>query len=306
MKKYFTKKRIIRASLFAVITAFMFAAFYNGMVVRNYFVVSDEISSPVRVVLLTDLHSHIHGNNQKNLIDLVIKQNPDIIMLAGDIADDETPIKGTELLLDGLNGVADIYYVTGNHEYWSSSIEDIKETIRGHFSDELKQPADDIAETRESIQDGGVTILSDEYTQISINGNRIVVAGIEDPARVNYYDSSYNQDSSMREAFSELDEMDGYKILLAHRPEKIEQYKLYNFDLVLSGHAHGGQVRIPLIMNGLLAPNQGWFPKYAGGVYEHGELTHVVSRGLSFNLFLPRIFNPPEVVVIDLIPSSGN
>lgn len=284
MKKYFTKKRIIKASILAVTLAFLVAAFYNGLTVTNYSVMSDEISSPIRIVLLTDLHSTIHGNNQKDLIDLVIKQNPDVIMLAGDIADDETPIKGTELLLDGLKGVAEIYYVTGNHEYWSSSIEDIKE----------------------SIQDSGVTILSDEYSQISINGNRIIVAGVEDPARVNYYDSNYNQSYSMRKAFSELDEIDGYKILLAHRPERIEQYKLYDFDMVLSGHAHGGQVRIPFILNGLIAPNQGLFPKYAGGVYEHGELTHIVSRGLSFNLFLPRVFNPPEVVVIDLLPKQGN
>lgn len=91
-----------------------------------------------------------------------------------------------------------------------------------------------------------------------------------------------------------------FKILLAHRPELIEIYKKSHFDLVLSGHAHGGQVRIPFILNGLFAPDQGWFPEYVGGVYKHDSLTHIVSRGVSYNPLLPRIFNPPEVVVIEI------
>jgi predicted MPP superfamily phosphohydrolase len=102
----------------------------------------------------------------------------------------------------------------------------------------------------------------------------------------------------MERAFRELDEIPLYKILIAHRPEMIENYKKYSFDLVLSGHTHGGQVRIPLIINGLYAPGQGVFPKYAGGIYTHGNLTHVISRGLSVNPRLPRIFNPPELVII--------
>ena len=84
------------------------------------------------------------------------------------------------------------------------------------------------------------------------------------------------------------------------RPERIQLYKKMDFDLVLSGHAHGGQVRIPFLLNGLCAPNQGWFPEYAGGLYEHDSLIHIVSRGLSYNPRLPRIFNPPEIVIIDL------
>lgn len=302
MRKHVTKKRIIAASIFIAIIALLFAAFYNGLTVRNYTISSATITSPVRIVLLADLHSHTYGNNQKDLVDLIKKQNPDIIMLSGDIADDETPIEGTELLLDGIKDVADIYYVTGNHEYWSSSVEDIKEAIRSSFTGTQKQLGDDIKDTREEIQNNRVIILSDEYVQDSINGNAFVIAGIEDPARTNYFDPTYDQDSSMYEAFSSIGELDGFKILLAHRPEQIEQYKLYDFDLILSGHAHGGQVRIPFILNGLIAPNQGLFPKYAGGVYEHDTLIHVVSRGLSFNSILPRVFNPPEVVVIDLLP----
>jgi predicted MPP superfamily phosphohydrolase len=108
----------------------------------------------------------------------------------------------------------------------------------------------------------------------------------------------------MEIAFRELDEIPLYKILIAHRPEMIKHYKKYSFNLILSGHAHGGQVRIPGIMNGLYAPHQGLFPKYAGGMYKHGNLTHIVSRGLSVNPRLPRIFNPPELVIISIESSK--
>jgi predicted MPP superfamily phosphohydrolase len=91
--------------------------------------------------------------------------------------------------------------------------------------------------------------------------------------------------------------------LLAHRPEKIAYYRNFSFDLILSGHTHGGQVRIPLILNGLYAPNQGFFPKYGGGLYKHEKLVHIISRGLSINPKLPRIFNPPELVVIIIKPT---
>ena len=93
---------------------------------------------------------------------------------------------------------------------------------------------------------------------------------------------------------------DACNILLAHRPDYIDLYRQYPFDLVLSGHTHGGQVRIPLLVNGLFAPDQGWFPQYAGGLYEVGETSLVVSRGLSYYPRLPRVFDPPEVVVIDV------
>jgi predicted MPP superfamily phosphohydrolase len=153
-------------------------------------------------------------------------------------------------------------------------------------------------EIREVLTSHGVIILSDTYTIIEIKDTEIIIAGIDDPEKQKYEIQDYNQNESMEKAFRELDEIKVYKILMAHRPERIETYKEYSFDLVLSGHAHGGQVRIPYVINGLYAPHQGVFPKYAGGVYTHGKLTHIVSRGLSVNPWLPRIFNPPELVIV--------
>jgi predicted MPP superfamily phosphohydrolase len=135
----------------------------------------------------------------------------------------------------------------------------------------------------------------------------ILVAGIEDPYKKKKEDPRYDQEAAMEREFRELDGLGGYKILIAHRPENIDKYRRYSFDLVVSGHAHGGQWRIPrLLPNGLYAPNQGLFPRYTGGLYTFpraggGDLILVVSRGLSVRRpFFPRIYNRPELSVIRL------
>ena len=264
---------------------FMFTASCNSMATKTY-----EISTPllekessIKIVQISDLHSSIYGKDQKTLIEKIRVINPDLIFLTGDIYDYKSKMNGVELLLSGISKIAPIYFVTGNHEYWSKNIQKIKEELLSY----------------------NVIILSDEYRIIEIKNNKLVIAGIDDPDKVFYEASGYNQDKSMENAFRQLDEEPSFKILLAHRPERIEKYKEFAFNLVLSGHAHGGQIRIPLIMNGLYAPNQGLFPKYAGGRYKHGNLTHIVSRGLSINHpKIPRIFNSRELVVIIITSNS--
>ncbi len=272
-----TKKYLIITGLLII---FIFAAFYNGLVVRKYTVNTDKFDKDesVKIVLIADLHNHIYGENQSKIISLISQQKPDIIALAGDIADDEVPIEGTEQFLAGIQGIAPVYYVSGNHEFWSNDIKNIKDTIRQY----------------------DVTILENTYQQIKVNNSSIIIGGVDDPDVVTYEKPGFDWEGEFYKAFLELQDKPDFKILLAHRPELIEIYKRSDFDLVLSGHAHGGQLRIPFILNGLYAPNQGWFPPYAGGEYKHDSLTHIVSRGVSFNPRLPRIFNPPEIVVVDI------
>lgn len=274
------KKKYLGISLIVIFIVFLVCAFYNGLVVKKYIVTSDKLKAgeSIRIVLISDLHSHIYGKDQKRIVSLIKKQNPDIIALAGDMADDEVPIEGTEQFLEGLKGFAPIYYVTGNHEFWSRDIKNIKSIIEKH----------------------DVIILENEYRELRIKNSEIIIGGIDDPEVAWYEKTGFNLKKEMDNSFLELADKSCFKILLAHRPELIEMYKNYSFDLVLSGHSHGGQVKIPFILNGLFSPNQGWFPEYAGGEYRHDSLTHIVSRGVSFNPRLPRIFNPPEVVVIDI------
>jgi predicted MPP superfamily phosphohydrolase len=229
-------------------------------------------------VLISDLHSTIFGKDQSVLIDKIKQQNPDLIVLTGDIFDDVVPIDGTQLLLAGISDTSPIYYVTGNHEFWTFRIQELREELSKY----------------------GVIILSDEYKKIEIKDNEIILAGIEDPDKKLYETPDYDQNKVMETQFRELDDIPAYKILLAHRPEKIKYYQTFSFNLILSGHTHGGQVRIPGIINGLYAPHQGIFPKYAGGIYRYTHSVHIISRGLSISPRLPRIFNPPELVVIIL------
>ena len=264
--------------IFLIITVIHLVVSCASISAKTYQVETTKIEkqNSIKIVLISDLHSTIFGKDQSVLIGKIKDIEPDLIVLCGDIFDDVVPMKGTQLLLSGISGIAPVFYVTGNHEYCSHNMQGI----------------------RDELESFGVIILSDTYTIIEIKNTEIVIAGIDDPDKRKYEMPDYNQKDSMEKAFRELDEIKSYKILIAHRPELIENYKKFSFDLVLSGHTHGGQVIIPYILNGLYAPHQGLFPKYAGGVYTHKNLTHIISRGLSINPILPRIFNPPELVIV--------
>jgi len=275
------KKMIIISVIVGILAALCVIAFWRGLVIRNYLITTNkfEPGQRVRAVLISDLHSHIHGSDQNPLIRRIRAQNPDIILLAGDIYDDVTPGRGTELFLAGIQDIAPIFYVSGNHEYWTWEIDRVKALFRSF----------------------GVTVLEDEYVEVMVNNIPLIIAGVCDPECSQH--GNRGARPSMQDTFGHLSPDDGkFKILLSHRPELIRLHRQFPFDLVVSGHAHGGQVRIPFLLNGLYAPNQGFFPSYAGGLFKHDDLTHIVSRGASYNHpRLPRIFNPPEIVVIDIV-----
>jgi predicted MPP superfamily phosphohydrolase len=268
-----------------IIVLLVLTAFYNGLTVKKYTVYTDKLrlGDIIRIVAVSDLHSHVYGENQQDIVSLVEKQKPDIIFLTGDIIDDEVQVEGAELFLAGIRGIAPVYYVTGNHEIWSGNVKDLKKTVRKY----------------------GIKVLEFGYERMKIKNSYITVGGIDDPDIEKYWDSSFDWTKKTRKAFAGLRGKPDFKILLSHRPELIEIYKEFNFDLVVSGHTHGGQVRIPFLLNGLYAPDQGWFPRYAGGMYRHGALTHIVCRGIANNARMPRMFNPPELAVIDIKGTGG-
>ena len=243
-------------------------------VLRIYAVETEKLSAPVRLAVLADLHSCDYGQGQRDLLDLVegLDPQPDAVLLAGDIVDDVLPRENAFTALEALAGQYPCFYVTGNHEYWSGQAEDICRRIA----------------------DLGVTVLRGEAAELAVNGQTITLCGIDDPE---------SGEAAAQLAALPVEEGD-YTVLLAHRPEAIGDYLQYPFDLIVSGHAHGGQWRIPGLVNGLYAPNQGWFPPYAGGLYIFESASLVVSRGLAReSTRIPRIFNPPELVVIELTPA---
>ncbi|MDX5982134.1 metallophosphoesterase [Exiguobacterium profundum] len=269
--------------LFVALGILLFTATYNGLTVRTYDVTSDKLSADesLRIVLLSDLHSASYGYKQSILIDQVRAQKPDLIALPGDLLDRYRSPEPAFELIEGLEGIAPMYFVTGNHE-----IDGSDDYVRHNVKDVFRSY--------------GVNVLEDEWETVTINGIDLVIGGLEDPLR-GFRENIYTDwDAESTAAMQDIAPDETFKVLLSHRAEQVDTYAKLPFDLVLSGHAHGGQVRIPYLMNGLFAPDQGFFPKYAGGLYEHETFTHVIGRGFNYSFNIPRIYNPPEIVVIDV------
>lgn len=259
----------------------LFAApFDKGLVIKKYKIYTRKFPSEnsLRIVLITDLHSNAYDNKQNEISQITKMQKPDIIALSGDIADAARPIEGAIKFVQDVQCIAPTYYCTGNHECRSKEYK--------HIIDAFKN--------------SNITILQNKYEEITVNGVSLIIGGMDDPDIIKYIKPKMDWNKQLFENFSILKNTPQYKILISHRPELVELYKQTPFDMILSGHAHGGQVRIPFLLNGLFAPHQGFFPRHAGGLYNYANVKHIVSRGVSFSPLLPRIFNPPELVVIDI------
>lgn len=271
-----------RTYVFLVLGILLFTGTYNALTVQTYDVTSDKLKSDqsLRIVLLSDLHSASYGYKQSILIDKVRAQKPDLIALPGDLLDRFRSPDPAFDLIEGLVGVAPMYFVTGNHE-----IDDSADFVRHDVKDVFRSY--------------GVTVLENESETVTINGIELVIGGLEDPLRT-YTENIYGDwEATASASLGNVDTEDTFSLLLSHRAEHVDTYAALPFDLVLSGHSHGGQIRIPYVMNGLFAPDQGFFPKYAGGQYEHETFTHIIGRGFNYSFNVPRIYNPPEIVVID-------
>ncbi len=267
------KKRVIIA---VVVLILLLIACDMRLKTVVYTIESDKVSQSITIALITDLHSDKYGKNQKTLLEAVDGQKPDVVLLGGDIFDDEKSYDNAEIVVKYLAEKYPCYYVTGNHEYWSEDIDNILDIVESH----------------------GAMVLSGDCDTITINGESINICGVDDPAVVKYTKHGKGIERQMKESLKGVD-TENYTILLSHRPELVDTYKEYEFDLVLSGHAHGGQWRIPGLVNGVYVPNQGLFAEYAGGRYDYETGTMIVSRGLAReSTLIPRIFNRPELVIV--------
>jgi len=264
-----------------ILSVIVVISLYQGLTTRHY-LVNSKMSTQgksIRLALISDVHCQVFGRREKHLLEVLSEKKPDMVILSGDIIDSGASLSGLALLLKNISKTAPVFYVFGNHEYRSGISAAIAEIASSY----------------------GIRVLSDEYQVITIKDTAIIVAGVNDPSKALYSTPTYNMTEAMEKTFANADKVIAYKILIGHRPEPITIYNKYSFDLILSGHTHGGQVRLPFILNGLWAPDQGLFPKLGGGLYKHGNTTQIVSRGLCFRWHLPRIFNPPELVIVDIV-----
>lgn len=264
----------------AILVVLTLIALDERLILRTYTVTSPKLTAEVRLAVVTDFHS---SDNADDVAAMTASCAPDAVLMVGDMFDDDTqnrPTERTLSLMRQLSALYPCYYVSGNHEAWTGEM------------DALYQ----------QTEEAGVTVLRMSSGVLTVRGQRIALCGIPDPYEM-VFSGAPDTEEQLRQALEDVDSAD-FTVLLAHRPELLAKYAQFPLDLVVSGHAHGGQVRIPGVLNGLYAPNQGWFPKLAGGAYTQGGTTLIVSRGLAVRTRLPRIFNRPEVVLVRCVPAE--
>ncbi len=233
-----------------------------------------------RIAQVSDLHNRTHGENNEKLLNMLKESEPDIIVITGDMIDSRTTNVdvATHFALQATK-IAPCYYVPGNHEA----------RIPSDFEILLA-----------NLKSAGVTVLRNESIKLERNGKCINLLGADDP----WFTSGGNNHLDidiMRDTLKNItpESEEGFSVLLSHRPELFEIYANNNIDLTLSGHAHGGQIRLPFL-GGLYAPDQGLLPAYDRGMYTKDNSRIIVSCGVGNSLFPLRIFNPPEVVLVEL------
>ena len=232
-----------------------------------------------KIAQISDLHNAEFGNNHSTLLNILKTEQPDIIAITGDFVDaNHTDIDTAVSFAQQAVQIAPCYYVTGNHEAWLGA---------------------EYTRLEEQLKACGVTVLRNESVVMEKGPQSIELIGIDDPDFSNT-DSLFDLSAGI--ISSEIQtarQSDNYTVLLSHRPEVFDTYVEQRINLALCGHAHGGQFRLPFI-GGVVAPNQGLFPKYDAGVYHDGATTMVVSRGIGNSIIPVRINNRPEVVVVSL------
>ncbi|HMM06388.1 MAG TPA: metallophosphoesterase [Clostridiales bacterium] len=227
---------------------------------------------------ISDLHNAEFGSNQKNLLKAITAASPDLIAVTGDLIDSRrTDIKKALTFIEGAAKIAPVYYVTGNHESRITAYSQFEAALLDH----------------------GTVILRNAEATVKRGDDRIRLWGLDDPTFNEEHGRIKNRFIAEKALRSLAKEEDLYTVLLSHRPELFNLYVECGIDLALCGHAHGGQVRLPLL-GGLYAPNQGRFPTYQNGLYQKGPTKMVVSRGLGNSLDPLRINNRPELIVITL------
>ncbi len=274
--------RPILVALAAIFTISVFCTWQNNAITTTQI---DYISPKIpeefngyRIVHISDLHNKQFGKNQERLLKRIRAVSPDIIVITGDLIDRRKyDLETAMLFINGAITIAPLYYVSGNHEAWSGDYANISERLRS----------------------SGVQILDDTKATMIRGKGKIDILGLSDPDFLTYSYLKGTNTSKLREHLERLSDDAVFQILLCHRPELFEIYARENIDLIFSGHAHGGQVRIPFV-GAIVAPDQGFFPKYSSGAYTQNQSTMIVSRGLGNSIIPIRIFNRPEIVVVTL------
>lgn len=274
--------------IFAILIAVEIIISYKCLIVTDYKIKSDKIKETTKIVLISDLHNSQFGSKNKRLVDKIQKQDPDLILMDGDMLNEDGKNAQTAVeLISALKKIAPVYYALGNHEI----------AYRQRRDKNLYQ----------KLQKAGAKVVEKEYEDIKVRSNKIRIGGLYEYAFA--VDGAGNMvkkniPSKVRDFLMDYEDTDAFKIMLSHRPDSFvfgQAADTWKIDLVVNGHVHGGQVRIPG-KGGLYGGDQGWFPEYTDGIHHFKTVNHmIITRGLgSDKEKLPRFHNIPEIVVIRL------
>lgn len=281
------KMRILLIAVTSLIALSLWLIWQNtSLMVTDITVNSERLPSAFdgfRIAHISDLHNAEFGNDNCRLIDSLREIQPDMVVITGDLIDSRcTDVDVSLKAVEQMVPIAPTYYINGNHE----------------------SRIDEYERLRAGLEEMGVTVLENKRVVLEQNDETITLFGVCDP---DFDPDMWTKDGYiiMSEQLEALDvaNEDGFSILLSHRPERFSLYVEHGVDLVFSGHAHGGQVRLPWI-GGLFAPGQGLFPQYDAGLFRQENTQMIVSRGLGNSLFPFRIGNRPEIVVAELHATS--
>lgn len=269
-------KRIAGLVLFLLATVTFCWWQNNGLMVTRVDYVSAEIPGEFRdyrIAQVSDLHNKEFGKGNARLLDKLKKLQPDIIVVTGDLIDSgNTNIDVAVSCVRQMADIAPVYFVSGNHEFNSGQYAALKVELAA----------------------AGAQVLDNAGVILKREGEQIALLGLADPGFREYASDFARELADLAAEYPEM-----FTILLSHRPEEMEVYASCDIDLVFAGHAHGGQFRLPFL-GGLVAPNQGLFPKYTSGLYQLENTSMVVSRGLGNSIIPLRLFNRPELVLVVL------
>lgn len=284
MKKRLPKRALISALFILLLILIIWTIWCNSALMISTTTVSSSripsVFDGFRITQVSDLHNAVFGKDNAELLQALSECEPNIIVMTGDLVDvKHTNIDIALAFAKGATQIASTYYITGNHEACLPQYDELKTGL-------------------ESI---GVVVLEDASIQLEYKGEAITLIGLSDPS-FTIKEDIFGEVPAMVDTklWGLIGDKDDYTILLSHRPELFETYVNCGVDLVLSGHAHGGQFRLPFI-GGLVAPNQGLFPQYDAGIYTKGDTNMIVSRGLGNSIIPIRFNNRPEIVLLELI-----
>lgn len=268
------------------------------LVTTKYIVSTEKFSkesNPISFVILTDLHNSLFGPNNRRLYNKIEELSPEFIVIAGDMINrkEASYPSNTFTLLKQLANKYKIYYAYGNHEQW------MERRDNTGIDDEIDRVRSTWVEYKDYLTKAGVTFLNNESCYYSKNNQQLRITGIS----LNKRFFEHGKQPIMEEGYIEsklgIKQEGVYELLIAHNPVYFHEYTKWGADLTVSGHLHGGLVRIPGI-GGILSPQVLFFPKYSAGIFTENDKHMIVSRGLGSHSIMPRIFNPPEIVSVIL------